>query len=113
VETPEQSEAIVKHFWRDMVAQGRALEPDLVLLVMALGWEDDELRPKFVAMIEEDAARRARESESREAEAPHPSSQLADRKPKREGAYQTRRPDPPPPEDDVEIIFEDVTEDIQ
>lgn len=114
VETPAQSEAIVKNFWREMVAQGRALEPDLVLLVMALGWEDDELRAKFIKLIESEVDERHAHREKRRPIAPHPSRQKQIARRDADGRDHAPRPDPPAAEEDVELVFlDDITEPVE
>jgi hypothetical protein len=105
VETPAQSEAIVKNFWREMVAQGRALDSDLVLLVMALGWEDDELRAKFITLIKSEVDERHAHRAKRKPTEPHPSRQKQIARANPDGRYQTPRPDPAAEIEDDDVIF--------
>jgi hypothetical protein len=114
--TPAEYEASTLTFLRDAVGACRKLEPELAVALFLELLADNEIREigfKRVAEMQAEERRAHRASAPR----PHPVAQNRNSRRDADGRHQTQTPHPQAPavvdEDDVELIFEDVTEEIE
>jgi hypothetical protein len=100
-------------FLQDVFDAGRRADRDVLLALLVMAFEDDAIRKEFLAIVAGEVGD-ARRATSASAPRPHPLEQKSDRRTDREGAHQTQTPHPQAvDEDDVELVFEDVTEEIE
>jgi hypothetical protein len=100
-------------FLEDVYKAGRRANREVLLALLVLAFDDDDIRQEFLSIVES-VAGDVRRAKSASASRPHAPRQNRTLETQPQGGTRTQPADPPPPseDDDVEIIFEDVTEDI-